>query len=74
MVRVRNKSRDLDRILHESAMFGLTSAWMHLQILQAQRRNLEPTFCVGTMGPTQTVGDKETDQGRPVSAHFSRRA
>jgi hypothetical protein len=35
---------------------------------------LEPTVCVGTMGPTQTVGDKETGHGWPVSAHFSRRA
>ncbi|MFN4895033.1 MAG: hypothetical protein ACK5GN_10550 [Pseudomonadota bacterium] len=39
----------ITRILHESAMFGLTSAWMHLQILQAQRRNLGPTVCVGRL-------------------------
>ncbi|MFN4896430.1 MAG: hypothetical protein ACK5GN_00565 [Pseudomonadota bacterium] len=65
----------IGRILHKRAMFGLTSARMHLQILQAQRRNLEPTVCVGTMGPTlKTLGDKETGQGRPVSANFSRRA
>jgi hypothetical protein len=40
----------------------------------AQRRNLEPTICVGTMGPTQIVGDKEPGQGWPVFEHFSRQA
>jgi hypothetical protein len=31
---------------------------------EAKRRNLEPTVCVGTMGPTQTVGDDEKGHGR----------
>jgi len=32
----------------------------------AQRRNLEPTDCVGTMGPAQSVGDKKIGQGWPM--------
>ncbi len=41
---------------------------------EAQRRNLEPTVCVGTMGPTQTIGAEERDPGWPLSDHFPRRA
>ncbi len=41
---------------------------------EAQRRNLEPTVCVGTMGPIQTVGDEERGHAWPFSDHFSRRA
>ncbi len=37
---------------------------------EAQRRNLEPTVCVGTMGPTQTVGDVERGYGWLLSDHF----
>ncbi len=39
---------------------------------EGQRRNLEPKVFVGTMGPTQTVGDEEKGDGWPFSEHFSR--
>jgi hypothetical protein len=45
-----------------------------LAISAAQHRNVAPTICVGTLGPSYINGDTETGHGRGASVHFSRPA
>ena len=63
----------LARISHASEKSGLTSPGMDLQI-PSLARNLEPTLCVGTWNPRQSVGEEGNGQGRPFPDHFSPRA